>query len=229
MKVSIITPVLNSHEIVRRQLLHYSRMLEYDLEVVLMDDGSEPPLKFHAPPNVIVRPTNDFRPWTEHKARNMGAKLADGEYLLFIDVDYVIPLETIERALAFDGDRMGFRRRFGILDENGETRYDIKTLKEWNLKNRWIRKGYFPGHRSQFLIRKDLFWDLGGYNEGLEGVWRRTGGAGERFWRKWQRWEEKGKVKIAEEQPTIFMFPSGKFCEHEENNPFGLFHDLKHA
>ena len=168
--------------------------------------------------------TNDRRNWTEHIARNIGAKEARGEYLLFLDIDYIVTQEAIDAALDFTGERMNFRRRFGILDWDGRLQYQKKTLATWGLKSRWIRKKFAPGHRSQFLIKRDLFCKLGGYNEALDGKWRRTGGAGEKFWRKWKQLEKENKVKTSKITPTIFMFPNGKFCDFE----LPLFHKLDH-
>jgi len=46
MKLSIIIPVLNSHEIVRRQIEHFRKMdLSDDVELIIIDDGSDPPLE----------------------------------------------------------------------------------------------------------------------------------------------------------------------------------------
>lgn len=45
-KLSIIIPVLNSHEIVRRQIEHFRKMnLPDDVELIIVDDGSDPPLE----------------------------------------------------------------------------------------------------------------------------------------------------------------------------------------
>jgi len=171
----------------------------------------------------IIR-TNDTRPWTEHIARNIGVKSAKGDYVLLIDVDYIIPKKTIEKALTFTGDRMPIRRRFGVLNQDGDILYDYDTLKHWGVKDRWLRKDCIPGHRSQFLMRKDLFWKLGGYDESLDGKWHYVGGAGQRFWRAWQASE----LEMSEDVLDVFMFPFGKFCNSEDReNPFGLFHELK--
>jgi len=169
----------------------------------------------------IIR-TNDTRPWTEHKARNIGARHARGEYVLMIDMDYIIPKETIKKALKFTRQRMAIRRCFGVLDEKGDITTDSGTLRKWGLKERWIRKREVGGHRSQFLIKKRLFWDMGGYNENLDGKWRRTGGAGEKFWRKWQRIEKRGRVKTDKDKLDVFMFPVGKFCDFERDVFCGL-------
>ena len=91
-KVSIVIAVLNSHRIVRRQIRHFRRMrLPDDIEIIIIDDGSNPRLQdILAPPNsvpnIYIYATNDFRPWTQGLARNMGAKLAQGEYLFFTDI-----------------------------------------------------------------------------------------------------------------------------------------------
>jgi len=166
--------------------------------------------------------TNDTRPWTEHKARNIGAKAAKGDYLLMIDIDYIIPKKTIEKALKFTGQRMSIKRCFGVLDRNAEIKDDSATLAKWGLKSRWIRKGWVKGHRSQFLMLKKLFWEMGGYKEDLDGKWRLTGGAGEKFWRKWQRFEKRGKVVMDKNQLDVFMFPVGKFCDFERDMFCGL-------
>ena len=230
MKVSIITAVLNSHEIVRRQILHYEKMnLPDDVEIIFMDDGSVPKLKDTSSIDRInIYKTNDDRPWTEHIARNRGVDIAKGEYIILIDIDYILPREAIESVRQFSGDRMNFKRRFGALDEVGNIAYDRKTLEAYNLKSRWFKTIYFPGHRSQFAMRKDLFKELGGYREDLSGVNHPSGGgAGQSFWKKWMKAERKGKATVSEIVPEIFMFPAGKFCKTDGDNPLGLFHNLK--
>jgi len=42
MKISIVIPVLNSHEILRRQLIHMERFVQDDTEIIIVDDGSQP-------------------------------------------------------------------------------------------------------------------------------------------------------------------------------------------
>ena len=230
MKVSIITAVLNSHEIVRRQILHYEKMnLSDDVEIIFMDDGSKPPLNIKTTmKNFYVHQTNDDRAWTEHIARNRGIELSRGEYLILIDIDYILPREAIEAVRNFDGDRMNFKRRFGALDKTGNIVYDRKTLESYKLKSRWFKTIYFPGHRSQFAMNKKLFLDFGKYREDLSGVNHPMGGgAGQRFWQKWMKAERKGSVVASEIVPEIFMFPAGKFCISGGDNPLGLFHDLR--
>ena len=101
MTLSIIMPFLNSHEIVRRQILHFTRLdLPADVEILFMDDGSDPPLQAPngQPRNFTIHATQDFRPWTSSLARNTGAKLARGKYLLMTDGDYILSRQAIMQA-----------------------------------------------------------------------------------------------------------------------------------
>jgi hypothetical protein len=51
MKLSIVIPVLDSHEIVRRQALYLGWLVGFDAEVILVDDGSNPPIEGEFPSN----------------------------------------------------------------------------------------------------------------------------------------------------------------------------------
>lgn len=132
MKVSIIIPVLNSHEIVRRQILHFEKMgIPDDVEIILVDDGSVPAIEVDTKLPVTVLTTNDFREWTWPLARNAGAKLAKGDYFIMTDLDHIITREIIDQVLAFKGDHIRFNREFAILDENGNLTQDIEVLRKY--------------------------------------------------------------------------------------------------
>ena len=80
MKLSIIIAILNSHEIVRRQYLHFERMgLPDDVEIIFVDDGSHPPLEPPKIKNFTMLYTYDKRQWTTGIARNIGARHAKGD------------------------------------------------------------------------------------------------------------------------------------------------------
>jgi len=224
MKLSIIFPVLNSHEIVRRQDLHFAKMgLPNDIEILYIDDGSDPPIES---PHVAYR-TNDTRPWTWALARNRGAKIAKGEYMLMADLDYIIPKDVIMTIYDFDGDYMGFRREFGVLDENGKLTQDLDTLCAYGFPKERYRTRRFkvPPHPNHFVIRRDLFFDMGGYREDLVGK-QYPQGEDNAWKQKRKRWESDGKLKIDINRPLIYMFPNGRFCGDVDYNPFGLFHNL---
>ena len=230
MKLSVVISVLNSVEIMRRQLLHWERMdLPDDVEFIILDDGSDPPLSFPDCKlrNFTLHATNDFRPWTVELARNQGARMAKGEYLLMTDIDYIIPKDAFESALMLKEDKMCFKRQFGVLDENGNITQDFDVLRRYGLlEDRIQRRGTrLPPHPNNFVLRKSVFWELGGYREDRVDVAYPNGG--DRWFKiMWSKAYHAGKYTIAAYRPTLYMFPNGQYCGDVDYNPFSLFHTL---
>lgn len=227
MKLSIIIPVLNSHEVVRRQLLHFSRMgLLPDTEIIIVDDGSDPPIANTSDLPVHIFRTNDKRPWTWALARNAGARVATGEYLLMFDVDHIVPAAAIGFLRKFNGHKVQFIREFGILDEHGVLKHDRETLTEYGLPpEHSLKIGPLP---NNFAIRRDLFWELGGYREDLvEKPYPQ--GEDRDFRSKWRTYEKQhggeGSL-VCTQRPRIYMFPNGKYLGDVDADPKGLFHGL---
>jgi glycosyltransferase involved in cell wall biosynthesis len=231
MRLSVVVPVLNSHEIVRRQILHWKRMpVPDDVEVIYMDDGSDPPIVDPGVPWLRIVPTHDTRPWTWAVARNAGARLAQAPYVLMTDIDYIIPREAIEAALAFDGDYLGFRREMGVLLEDGTVTQDMDTLLSYGLlpERARTRGVQLPPHPNNFVIRRDLFFAMGGYPEDRIG---QPYPQGEDSWFKRRRheWVAAGKMTEVTDhrRPLLLMVPNGQFCcGGVDANPLGLFHTL---
>lgn len=239
MKLSIVIPVLNSHEVVRRQLLHFSTMVWHgDTELIIVDDGSHPPLYRNwgicqammaadrSGLKVTIQMTNDARPWTWALARNIGARMAVGEYLLMYDVDHIVPAYAIDFIRHFDGLKVQFVRDFGVLDENGKLKTDRETLTEYGLPPN-VGKGIGP-LPNNFAMRRDLFWELGGYREDLVGTPYPQGE--DRAWRSvWRTYEQNHGGEgscVCPHRPKIYMFPNGKYLGDVDADPKGLFHKL---
>ncbi len=234
--LSVIVPVLNSHEIVRRQLCHWMRMgLQSlpDVEVIYVDDGSDPPHENRDwnPKNFQFIQTHDTRPWTWALARNRGAKEARGDYYLMTDLDYIISRELLDKCRAFRGDKLRFRREFGVLLEDGTFTQDMQTLIHYGLNpGRVPTRGVaMPPHPNNFCIKKDVFWAMGGYREDLF-MKPYPQGEDRHFKAVWHKFVMEGKAKEepADDRPMIYMFPNGQFCAggDVDTNPFGLFHTL---
>jgi glycosyltransferase involved in cell wall biosynthesis len=169
MRLSLIVSVLESYEVVRRQLLHLGRILPADCELILVDDGSVPPLRatcegVPAPANFVLHATNDFRPWTQARARNAGADLARADRLVFFDVDHVLTADVLRACAEYPGDKLHWVRRPGVLDDSGRLVTDPITLVEYGMTD--------PSpsiHVNSFMIRRSLFRALGGYDERFAG------------------------------------------------------------
>jgi glycosyltransferase involved in cell wall biosynthesis len=233
-KLSIIIPVLNSHEIVRRQVLHFEKIgIPDDTELIIVDDGSDPALEIETTIPLTVLKTNDFRPWTWPVARNAGARMARGEYFLMTDLDHIISRELIDTVRSFTGDHMRFHREFAVLDENGDFTQDPDVLETYGWpRDRMETRGFrFTPHRNQFAIHKDLYWKIGGFREDRIGMPYPQREDGD-FAKKWRLIHEAGGMKDFDEvvgyehRPILYMFPNGKYCGDVDHNPFNLFHTL---
>lgn len=236
MKLSIVISVYNSHEILRRQVLNWNRLgLPNDVEVLIMDDSSQPPLvavgenfNLRIIPVGLPRDDSDgiFHDGRVSIARNMGARLARGEFLLMTDIDYIIRKADIEAGLKLQHDKQSFRRQFGVLLEDGTVTQDFDVLRQYGLTEKRIKERglNISPHPNNFIMRKTVFEMLGGYAERAERIYpSRDDG---QFKGKWVEAERAGRVTIAPERTTILMFPNGQFCGDLDYNPFGLFHNL---
>jgi glycosyltransferase involved in cell wall biosynthesis len=232
-KLSIIIPTLDSHEVLRRQLLHFNNIgIAEDTEIIIVDDGSNPPLEYKGELPVSIYATCDTRPWTWAIARNTGARFAKGEYLLMFDIDHIVSKELIDDVRSFGGQKMQFKREFGVLTEDGSFTQDLDTLIEYGFpKERFKDRGLVISPLpNNFAMRKDVFFEIGGYREDLvEKPYPQ--GEDRLFKKKWYEWERAGKGNVHTERPTIYMFPNGYLCGDKsvDYNPFGLFHKLSRA
>jgi hypothetical protein len=224
MKLSIIIPVLNSHEILRRQFLYLEKIgVPDDTEIIIVDDGSEPPLFCSSRLPVRILKTNDKRQWTWALARNAGARIARGDYFLFTDIDHILTREAIDTAREFGGVRMGLSREFGVLLEDGTLTQDREVLEEYGLlKSIGLKIGHLP---NNFCMKKTLFEELGGYREDLIGR-PYPQGEDNQFFKKWKVYMRENKAEGYSTCPRIYMFPNGYFCGDVDFNPKGLFHKL---
>jgi len=213
-RLSIIISVYQSHEIVRRQLLH---MKDWPCEVIIVDDNSEPPIK-----SATIRTKNELA-WTQGLGRNAGVEIAKGNYLFFTDIDHIISREALEDALGFTGNKMIFRRQIAILDEFGNIRQEKEILKDWGYEKENLDASV---HGNTFVIRKDIFQELGGYKKehSLIGYHPANKKGDDCYFNaKWNK-RFKGIKPIVGRD--IYMFPIGRFNKDGDLNPKGLFHNL---
>lgn len=218
-----------------RQIRNFKRMnLPGEVEIILVDDGSDPPLNYETCGlrNLRILYTNDKRPWTQGLARNAGARAANGAWILFTDIDHILTREVIEEALKGDYDKMVFPRHFGVLDRHGRLVCDKESMLAFGLDPaRWRRNGYAGTHGNTYSIRKAVFEKLGGYDP-----YRCTrrfhmggkfGSEESHFNLAYNRSKRRGQIGEGDRfGPKIYHYPVSKFRADRDNNPYGLFHQL---
>lgn len=231
MKLSIIIAVYNSHEAVKRQLAYLNAMnLPDDIEVILVDDGSHPPI-IGTCKNLHIYYTNDKRPWTQGLARNDGAMFSTGERILMTDIDHILSKEAIMAARDATCERMIFPRYFGVLLPGGYFTQDLDTLRAYGLDMKRVetKRGLYASvHGNTFAMPKSTFIELGMYDErhctyGHHASSKR--GEDSEFNHRWNRYAAKKGVFLAV-GPKIYIFPVGRYHVSGDLNPMNLFHDL---
>jgi hypothetical protein len=142
---------------------------------------------------------------------------------LCVDIDHIVPKETIEFLLSDHGYHVvRFRREVGILDENGDFTQDMDVMHEWGLlPERGLK---LPPHGNSYAIKRGLFLDLGGSRQKDHYPNRDE----VPIKNKLKRLERDCIITILQDQtkPFIYMFPNGRFCGDKDYNPFGMFHKL---
>jgi glycosyltransferase involved in cell wall biosynthesis len=136
-------------------------------EVVIVDDGSpEPAIAVDRPdglPTLSIYRVLEDRPWHQHAARNLGAHVARGPWLLLTDMDHVLTAEAA-RALF---------KRMGRLDP--ETAYFLHRIDADTGEPTIGTDGKSKPHPNSFIMTRDLYWQAGGYDEDYCGIYGTDG------------------------------------------------------
>lgn len=170
MKGSIVIAVLQSYEVVRRQLLWFDKLLlRYpSWELVMVDDGSVPEIPNTSTSDRVrfIRVPPHDEPWTQPRARNIGAaSCVNSDYVFFTDIDHVITEEAMDEADKFTGDKLHFLRKRGALNIHGvEVLEREKLLLEYGGREDTV--DIIDTHYNTFCIRRFIHVCLlHGYDE----------------------------------------------------------------
>ena len=232
--VSLVVSILNSHEIVRRHLLFFEKMPLPDwAEVIYMDDGSDPPLvtlvSDNLDINLSIYETKDYRKWTQPRAENFGARRAVGEFMIHTDIDCIVDLKLFEAARNCPFDNLRLSRSGAVLDENGEFVRDHDTMREYGMREKFIKRNLrMSPHGNSYIIRRSLFLDIGGVDERYAGTGKYPNRQEVTLKRALHKLRHAGEITIHDKRPkpTIYMFPVGRYGGGKDFNPKGLFHNV---
>jgi len=147
-ELSLVYPYYNNRANLDRQMelwAHLPRELARRVEYVLVDDGSPQPAAVppSCPLNLTLVRINEDIPWNQPGARNLGLKLAEGEWAIASDIDHIFPIDGLSQVLSMvkDPDSVFY---FGRRREDGSEKHP---------------------HPNSFLILRKTFWSVGGYDE----------------------------------------------------------------
>lgn len=177
MKVSMVIPAFNEQRLLLNSLITIEPQRHHLHECIVVDDGSNPPIKC---PSWIDLHRID-RPKTHRgssAAKNVGATIASGDYLLFTDSDFLhVPdaIESLKMSMQFYVDALGEQVlvntvRHGIPEEDMPVPpHDIEKyldahrdeLIDPNMTNPRIR----CWEQNFSMIKRGFFWSIGGYDD----------------------------------------------------------------
>ena len=166
MKLSIIVPAYNEERLLPVCLhaievaLATSRDCGFSTEVVVVDNNSTDrtaELARQAGARVCFEPVNHIA-----RARNAGAAVATGEWLMFLDADSRVSpglMQDIFR-LADGGNVVGFGSKMQMAGLQGGGWLVLQLWNRISILCRWAAG-------SLLVCRADAFRDLGGFNQNL--------------------------------------------------------------
>ncbi len=164
--ISVVMPVYDAEDTLEECLNNLAQSTFQDFEVVVVDDGSTDRSKqiMDRFPVRVVPSAGRVGPAA---ARNLGAQVATGEYLFFIDSDVMVRPDTLGLlADGFERDEVdGF---CGV--QAAEMRHRNLTSQYKNLWMRWTylrQTGDVPlFYTTAAAIRRDAFLRVGGFDTG---------------------------------------------------------------
>ena len=154
MKCSIVFNVLESYEVVRRQVLYMSRIVPREWEIIIVDDGSTDASK-----DVVNRYADQVRYIYKENgghasACNRGIEETQGEFIAFLDCDDLWHACKIEKQLQQFVDNLNLQFCTTLIQEfyHPDVKHHVR--------------GALPGYVTTTLMAKRmLFITMGNFNE----------------------------------------------------------------
>lgn len=168
---SLIVPYYRNPDMLREQFGFWAGY-PAGVQVILVDDGSPEPAidvikqcraRFRMPRSLqVLRILTDI-PWNRGGARNLGTHVATTPWLVHVDIDHVLSIESAQHLLSFEADASRwyrFRRvRIGRADETRQ-KDKIPADQEY---------GEIHPHIDSYLCTAANYWAAGGYDEDYSG------------------------------------------------------------
>jgi GT2 family glycosyltransferase len=164
-RISVVIPVYNASATLAECLTRLCNSSFADFEIVMIDDGSTDQSRAIAA-NFPVRVVPSAGRVGPAAARNLGARVAEGDVLFFIDSDVMVRPDTVARiAACFERGEME-----GVIGVQAADMRHRDLVSQY--KNIWMRWTYVRKKRDVPLfyttaaaIRRDAFLRAGGFDQ----------------------------------------------------------------
>ncbi len=181
MLLSIIIPTCNRNDILSKHIHHLQTELTgLDYEVIIINDSKINNVTLSEKVPYYIKFFNNPKSGVA-SARNYGAQLAKGEWLLFLDDDMIIFKENIDSYLKYCDVKEKFcvniewvyppeviedikKKSFGRF----LIKYGFTTMRGWNNNSDWdINSSILVDSiaSANLFIKKEYFFQTGGYDE----------------------------------------------------------------
>lgn len=157
--LSIIIPALNEEEYLPKLLDSVKKQKFSDYEIILADAGSKDrTLEIAKKYNCKI--TSGGLP---AKGRNEGAKIAQGDILLFLDADAILPKNFLEKAInIFEQKKLGIAG-FPVMPPDGKMidKFFYNFLNVFS----FLTQKFMPYTACAILAKKSVHNAIGGFDE----------------------------------------------------------------
>jgi hypothetical protein len=147
-ELTLVYPYYDNRACLARHIQSWTQLardLSFRIEFLLVDDGSPEPAVVppNPPMNLTLVRVKENIPWNQPGARNLGLKLAEGDWVIASDIDHIFPAEGLRQVLSLNKDP-------------GTVYFFERTVEGGLARN---------PHPNSFLTSRKTFWEVGGYDE----------------------------------------------------------------
>lgn len=169
-QVTLIVPYYRNPIMLAEQVREWNSYPE-QVKVILVDDGSlEPafPIVNELANTQLMGRLSLYRvdvdiPWNRGGARNLGSTHAETEWIVHIDIDHLLMADCARALLDVDvNPKLWYRFPRYRRGKADETRRKDKIPDDQEF-------GLITPHIDSYLVRKALYWKVGGYDEDYSG------------------------------------------------------------
>lgn len=164
-KLTIVMPFYLNRGMLGLQYMNWAAWpdpLKASVSVILVDDGSpDAAADVERPdglPEISIYRLIEDKPWHQHAARNLGAHFAPEGWMLLTDMDHVL---TAENCLSL----------LGKLRKLDSTAIYMLNRVEADTGLQTSQNGRPKPHPNSFVVTRETFWKIGGYDEEFCGIY----------------------------------------------------------